>query len=207
MREWGELAVRARSGDVDAFGQIVCRFQDMAVGYAYSILGDFHLAEDAAQEAFIACYQQLPKLQEPDAFPAWFRRIVFTHCNRITRGKRVPTVSLEQVLDMQTSDGDPSRTAETRELHDRILQAIGSLPDQERTVTTLCCINGYSLGEVGQFLEVPVTTVKSRLRSAREKLREGMMEMMEETLKGSAPGDEFAKNIKGRIDRLGQSCP
>ena len=43
----------ARAGDLDAYGCIVRRFQDMAYGYAYSVLGDFHLAEDAAQDAFI----------------------------------------------------------------------------------------------------------------------------------------------------------
>jgi len=202
VKEWAELALRAKTGDVDAFGQIVRRFQDMACGYAYSILGDFHLAEDAAQEAFIACYQQLAKLQEPDAFPAWFRKIVFTHCGRMTRGKTIPTVSLEQVLDVPMRASDPSVTAEARDLHGRVLEAIGALPDQERTVTTLCCINGYSLGEVGEFLEIPVTTVKNRLHSARAKLREGMMAMVEETLRVNAPGDEFTGKIKGKIERL-----
>lgn len=196
-----ELVARAQRGDLDAFGQIVHRFQDMAVGYAYSILGDFHLAEDAAQEAFIGCFTELRQLREPDAFPSWFRRIVFTQCNRLTRGKRVPVVSLEaaeHVADVH----DPVQAIERKQLSDRILDAVGALPEDERAVMTLFCINGYSQAEVGAFLDVPVTTVKNRLHSARTKLREGMMEMVEETLRGSAPGDEFAVKIKGRIDRL-----
>ncbi|NIR02616.1 MAG: RNA polymerase subunit sigma-24, partial [Gemmatimonadales bacterium] len=67
-------------------------FQDMAVGYAYSILGDFHLAEDAAQEAFVQAYLDLRKLRVPQAFPSWLRRIVFKQCDRFTRRKRVHTV-------------------------------------------------------------------------------------------------------------------
>jgi hypothetical protein len=47
------LVLRAQAGDLDAYGIVVRRFQDMAVGYACAVLGDFHLAEDAAQEAFI----------------------------------------------------------------------------------------------------------------------------------------------------------
>jgi DNA-directed RNA polymerase specialized sigma24 family protein len=58
---------RTRAGDLKAFGEIVRRFQDMAYGYAYSILGDFHLAEDAAQEAFIQSYRDLKALRKPVA--------------------------------------------------------------------------------------------------------------------------------------------
>jgi len=53
MADLKSLIILAQAGDLEAFGKIVRQFQDMAVGYAYSILGDFHLAEDAAQEAFI----------------------------------------------------------------------------------------------------------------------------------------------------------
>ncbi len=196
-----ELVTRAQRGDLDAFGQIVNRFQDMAVGYAYSILGDFHLAEDAAQEAFIGCFTELRQLREPDAFPSWFRRIVFTQCSRLTRGKRVPIVSLEAAEQIADAH-DPLETIERKQLSDRVLDAVHGLPDDERAVMTLFCINGYSQAEVGAFLDMPVSTIKNRLHSARTKLREGMMEMVEETLRGSAPGDEFAAKIKGRIDKL-----
>ena len=202
MKEWTALVDRAQSGDLEAFGQIVRRFQDMAVGYAYSILGDFHLAEDAAQEAFIACYQELKELREPEAFAAWFRRIVFTQCNRLTRGKRVPVVSLEAVEQVIADEDDPAQAAERRQLRERVHDAVHALPEDERAVTTLFYINGYSQAEVGAFLEVPVTTVKNRLHAARAKLREGMMEMVEETLRGNAPGEAFTRKINGRIDRL-----
>ncbi|MCZ6635422.1 MAG: sigma factor [bacterium] len=81
------LVNRAQAGDLDAYGAIVHRFQDMAVGYAYSVLGDFHLAEDASQEAFLSAYLDLPKLRKPEVFPGWFRRTVFKYCDRLTRGK------------------------------------------------------------------------------------------------------------------------
>ena len=63
-------------GDLKAFATLVERFQDMAVGYAYSILGDFQLAEDAAQEAFVDAHRNIGQLREPKAFSSWFRRIV-----------------------------------------------------------------------------------------------------------------------------------
>ncbi len=82
--DWRDDVVRAQGGDTAAFDALVRRFRDMAVGYAYSILRDFHAAEDAAQEAFIQAYYDLETLREPGAFPAWFRRVVFKHCDRIT---------------------------------------------------------------------------------------------------------------------------
>ena len=94
METLESLVERAQSGDQNAYGEIVRRFQDMAYGYAYAILGDFQLAEDAAQEAFIEAYHCLPNLREPRAFPGWFKRVVFGRCNRLIRGKRVETVPI-----------------------------------------------------------------------------------------------------------------
>ena len=58
---------------------LVRRFQDMAVAYGYSLLRDWQAAEDASQEAFLEAFRDLPKLRQPEAFPGWFRRIVFKH--------------------------------------------------------------------------------------------------------------------------------
>lgn len=70
----------------------------MAYGYAYAILGDFHLAEDAAQEAFITAYRNLSQLRDANAFPGWLKRLVLTQCNRMTRKKRLPAEPLETAL-------------------------------------------------------------------------------------------------------------
>jgi DNA-directed RNA polymerase specialized sigma24 family protein len=89
VEELNRLFARAQVGDLEAYGRIVRRFQDMAVGYAYSLLGDFHLAEDAAQEAFIEIYLYLGRLYGPAVFPSWLRRAVFKHCDRVTRRRQL----------------------------------------------------------------------------------------------------------------------
>lgn len=89
------LVRRTRDGDADAYAEIVRRFQDMAVGYAYALLSDFQLAEDAAQEAFLEAYRQLYTWREPAAFPGWFRRIVFKQCDRITRRRSIAIAQLQ----------------------------------------------------------------------------------------------------------------
>ena len=95
MEEIRSLVIRSQTGDLNAYGQLVLKFQDMAYGYSYSLLGDFHLAEDAAQEAFIESYRNLGQLRDPAAFPGWFRRVVFSRCQRILRRKQPETMSLE----------------------------------------------------------------------------------------------------------------
>ncbi len=196
MEELRLLVIRARSGDLEAFGEIVRRFQDMAHGYAYSFLGDFHLAEDVAQEAFLDAYRQLPNLRNPEAFSSWFRRVVFKHCDRITRGKHIQTVSMDvAVATIAGKDTGAAQFTEDHEMQEEVLEAIRALPEHERMVTTLFYINGYSQKEIGEFLEVPVTTVKKRLYNSRKKLREGMMDMVKTTLRENALPEDFGQRL------------
>lgn len=185
----------AQGGDLAAYGAIVRRFQDMAYGCAYAVLGDFHLAEDAAQEAFIEAYRKLGDLREPKAFPGWFRKVVLKHCDRFTRKKRVETVPLDEAAEVHASTERPDRAAERIEMKDRVLAAIQSLPESQRMATTLFYINGYSHNEVADFLEVPVSTVKKRLHDSRRKLKERMVGMVANALKETKPDKHFAQRL------------
>ena len=196
MEELRALVLRTRGGDLGAFEQIVRRFQDMAYGCAYSLLGDFHLAEDASQEAFIEAYRQLRQLRDPDAFPGWFRRIVFKHCHRITRRKRVESVSLDAAPAPASADVGPAQAAERREIREKVLDAVRALPEHERMATTLFYINGYSQKEVAEFLEVPVTTVKNRLYTSRKQLKERMFAMVSDELRSHPLPPEFPERIR-----------
>ncbi|MBI4472881.1 MAG: sigma-70 family RNA polymerase sigma factor [Acidobacteria bacterium] len=180
----------ARDGSTEAFGVIVKRFQDMAVGYSYSLLRDFHLAEDAAQEAFFEAFRNLPKLREPAAFPGWFRKIVFKQCDRILRRNEVVTVPLD--LSHETRP-----VSEQNDMRDSVLEAVNNLPEHERITTMLFYTSGYSLEEIAGFLEVPVTTIKGRLHSAREHLREMLLKNVEEQLQSKRPSqnDRFAETV------------
>src|SRR4051812_46135349 len=151
----------------EAFGELVSRYQDMAFACAYSVLGDFYLAEDAAQEAFITAWQRLGQLREPSAFAAWLRRIVLTECNRMTRGNRLKFVPLDAGMRVSSAEPGPHADAERSELKERLLALLRSLPEGERMVTTLFYVGDYSQADIGEFLGVPVTTVVKRLYSAR----------------------------------------
>ncbi len=186
------LVERARDGSLEAYGDLVRRFQDMAYGFAYAWLGDWHLAQDAAQEAFVEAFRDLAKLREPAAFPGWLRRIVRKHCDRLTRRKRVATVPLEAAAAVPADEPTPPEAAARREMAERVLAALRGLPDDQRMVTTLFYIDGYSQQDIADFLDVPVTTVKKRLAHSRERLRDRMMTMVDASLKSHPLPDRFA---------------
>jgi len=205
VEEIRSLVTRAVAPDGDpaerlaAFGELVRRFQDMAYGYAYSIMGDFHLAEDAAQEAFLTAYLHLGELRQPAAFSGWLRRIVQTACSRLTRNSSPATVSLEAAGEIPAGDPSPAEMVEAIETRNEVLAAVRSLPTPERMVTTLFYINGYSHKEIADFLEVPVTTVNSRLAASRKRLRQRILNMVANELQANAPDDSFADKV---IDEL-----
>ena len=192
------IVTRARNGDAEAFGILVRRFQDMAVGYGYSILHDFQLAEDAAQEAFFEAYRTLSKLREPAAFAGWFRRIVFKQCDRITRRRVVATVPLDtapETIHAAAVVSGFSRTEDERKAE--VFEAVRQLPEHERSAMTLFYIGGYSMDEVATFLEVPVSTVKGRLHSARERLRTMLLDTVADDLRARRPSrnESFATTV------------
>jgi RNA polymerase sigma factor (sigma-70 family) len=191
------LVLAAQSGDLDAFGRVVERFQQMAYAVAYTVVGDAHLAEDAAQEAFIEAYLSLPKLREPAAFPGWFRRIVFKRGDRLIRGKSLATVPIEAVGEVAAREPGPAAIAEARELRRHVHSAIAELPEPDRLLVILFYLAGYAQQEIATIAELPVATVKKRLHRARQRLRERMDDLLREQIRVQHPADEqFARTVQ-----------
>ena len=184
------LVKKAQTGDRAAYSRIVRQFQDLAVGYAYSILRNFPEAEEAAQEAFIEAYLNLNKLRNPAAFGGWLKKIVFKHCDRLTRIKRPSFVSLTVTEELSSSQTDPLSIAEMDELQTRIQQAIELLPKTEREVITLFYLSDRSQKEISAFLEIPISTVKNRLYSARNRLKPEFVNMIEDYLDHRRPSQD-----------------
>src|ERR1051325_10090446 len=175
----------------------------MAFACAFAVLGDVYLAQDTAQEAFVVAWQKLAQLREPAAFPGWFKRIVLTQCNRLTRCKRLQIVPLDEGVNAFTSDPGPHASAERHDLLAKVLRAINALPDNERLVTTLFYVNGYTQADIGEFLEVPVSTVNKRLYSARQRLKESV-EMFKDNLRSQRPSRDrtFSDRVNASLRPL-----
>lgn len=190
-----ELADRAAGGEVAAFAELVRGHQAMAFGYALALLGDFHLAQDATQEAFIAAYFGLSGLRDRARFAPWLRGIVRHQCGRFLRRRREPTLGETMALGLAAAGPTPEEWAEDREAAGEVLAAIAALPPPLRAVTVLFHLEGFSQREVAGFLSLPVTTVNNRLHAARRRLKEGRLAAMAQTVRGQGLPDDFATTV------------
>ncbi|MBT4498789.1 MAG: sigma-70 family RNA polymerase sigma factor [Gemmatimonadetes bacterium] len=191
----------AQGGSLRDFETLVQRFQDMAVGYSRVLLNDFHLAEDAAQDAFIQAYMCLGQLQNADAFPGWFRQIVFSCCTRY-RHRRKEEVHLETVAYLIDPAPLPDAALARKEWTVLLDKALASLSEAEKTVLTLHYIREHSLREMAAFLEVSPTTIKNRLRSAKEKMHGRLLTMAREHMAQEAPSQDknFARKVLTKVE-------
>lgn len=171
--------VAAQRGDRAAFGRVVERFERMALGFAVGWLGDEASAEDAAQDAFLDAFLRLSQLREPAAFPGWFRRILTKHCDRRSRRRPVPAPEVPE------GSPAPAEIVANRERSARLRSLIESLPAHERVVVALHYLGDEPQKDVADFLELPLSTVKKRLHSARKRLegRRTKMEALKSTKK------------------------
>ena len=179
---------KARREERDpAYAEIVRRFQDMAFGCAFAILGDVHHAEDAAQEAFMDAWTNIRDLRAPEAFPGWFRKVVLTRCHRMLRRKRVSTVTIDAAH--EAAGGDPSAldAAESRESEMLMRAALRSAPEDDRILLVLFHLDEYSYRQIATFLELSPSTVDNRLRAARRRLKVRMSTMTTDDLRSSRP--------------------
>lgn len=204
MNELTAAIRRIQQGESAAFATIIDHFQDMAVGYAYAALGERAVAEDVAQEAFIAAYYSLAALREPAAFPGWFRRIVQTQIHRVKRQRTPPTVPLAEAETLCAPAAELYPMLERQLFADQVSQAIQELPARQREVITLFYMGDYSQQEISEFLGIPASTVKMRLYHGRQRLKERMMNMVQETLYQQRPSRDqtFAQDLQAMIALL-----
>lgn len=171
MKDVSHLVESAQAGDSEACAALVQRFQGMAYATAYRYVRDHHLAQDLVQEAIIEACLHLSQLKDPSAFPGWFRQIVFRQCTRVLRQANMQYTTLEAVSEGLFAESNPEELAVRGEIQAHVRLAVASLPENERLVTLLFYNCRYSYNEISAYLKVPLTTVKKRLYSARQRLK------------------------------------
>jgi RNA polymerase sigma-70 factor (ECF subfamily) len=177
------LVELALDGDYDAFESIVMRYQDKAYRLAWSLVKDDSDANDVVQDAFLNVYRKLESYNGDAAFSSWiYRIIVNTALMKLRKQKRRSEVSMDDLGPSFLDDGHHASTipdwqiradeaAENKELREKILAAIDDLEPKYQTVFVLKEIEGLSLKEVGDIMDLTVPAVKSRLHRARLFLR------------------------------------
>jgi len=175
-----EKSIRAAlRGDLNAFNELVDRYQGAVYAVCYRILRDAHLAEDAAQETFVRAYGALAQFDGTTVRP-WLLRIATNRCYDLLRyQRRRPAGSLDDELveseprwTLRSPDDDPEERATTGALSERLEAALAELPDDQRIVVLLHDVQGYRYEEIGEITQAALGTVKSRLSRGRARLRE-----------------------------------
>ena len=176
------LIERAATGDLEAFNQLVLRYQNLAYSHAYGMLGNPAQAEDATQESFIKAFQAINTFRGA-SFRAWLLKIVTNSAyDVLRRSHRHPTQPLlpedengeeiESAAWLVDPFADVQEVVEQHELSQQVYQALGELPEAFRSVLTLIDVNEMDYTEAAQALNIPLGTVKSRLARARLQMQQ-----------------------------------
>jgi RNA polymerase sigma factor (sigma-70 family) len=160
----------------------------MVYGLAYHRLRNFDDARDAAQDAFVSAYLGLRQLSDPAKFPAWLRRITANTCTAFA-GRTRSAEPLDRAGLTQPDQVDRMLTELV------VQQALGCLSPDTRLTVTLYYFQEYSTSEIAAFLDIPQSSIKSRLRDARARLKKEMLKMVETTLRNAALGPEFNEQV------------
>ena len=171
-----ELVEACRAGEASAFDLLVARWEDRIRGASYRILGSEDEARDVAQEAFLKAYRGLAGFKQEARFSSWLYQIATNLCrDRLRRRRSRPQVSLEAMEEtgpviVETRPGAHERLVE-RDLAQAVRRAIESLPLEQREIVILKEYQELTFLEIAQVLELPVSTVKTRLYRGLDQLR------------------------------------
>lgn len=172
---------RTLHGDVNAFNELVLRYQKLAFGVAYRLLPSRETAEDVVQESFLKAFRSLPAFRS-GSFRSWLLRIVVNTC--YDHHRRANNRAHASIGDEDRDDGIYSSDqwvapqeslqayVERMELNAQLELGIRNLPHEQRTVVVLCDIHGCSYAEIHEITGIDMGTIKSRLSRARARLRD-----------------------------------
>lgn len=162
------LLDRARTGDHDAFADIIAAHEGMVFGLALHFFNDRARAEEIAQDVFLQLYRNLGTIESDAHLLFWLRQVTSRRCIDVMRRSRLKAVSLDDAAPIQLATGSP----EIDPLRDRKLrQYIAELPETQRTVVTLRYQEDLDPSEICRIVGMPVNTVKSHLHRALQALR------------------------------------
>jgi RNA polymerase sigma-70 factor (ECF subfamily) len=169
-----ELVQAFQEGDTSAFDALVGRWDRKIQGAIYRILGPGEDVRDLSQEAFLKAYRGLRTFKKEARFSSWLYQIALNLCRDRLRRKRGRThVSLDELDEGGAlTSGSAVVDLETRDLSRKVAEAMADLPEEQREVIVLKEYQGLTFLEIADTLDVPVSTVKTRLYRGLGQLRQ-----------------------------------
>ena len=208
-----QLIHRVLNGDENAFSALVEKYQRQVHALAWRKIGDFHIAEEITQDTFLKAYQKLRTLKKPQRFASWLYVIAANRCNTWLHKKQLRAQLLKNKG--RTRPEKPSYSEYVVEENERISveaqrevvkKLLAKLEESERTVMTLHYFAEMSCTEIGAFLGVSANTVKSRLRRARQRLKQEEP-LIREVLDNFQISPNLTETIMREVSRIKLDAP
>ena len=173
---WDEITVlvdRAKTGDREAFGELVVRFEKSVFAMAMQRVRDPLEAQELAQEVFVHAMRKLPQLRDARCFAGWLRRIVARMAiNRLTRKGVLFGAGPEMLDSIAGGVRPPDENLELSEAKAGLHAGLAQLKGQDRATLEAFYLRGQSLKQMSREFESPVGTIKRRLHVARLRLKD-----------------------------------
>jgi RNA polymerase sigma-70 factor, ECF subfamily len=169
MQSTAALVRSAIAGERSAFAELVRLYERSAIVTAQAVLGDYHAAQDAAQDGFVMAYQKLGQLRDIEAFGPWLLAIVRRRATEIGAKPRV----------VAPPDGEFHKPAKPGWItqFEEVSQHIDRLPEHERLVVMLRYLDGHSVAAIAEMTGKPLGTVTKQLSRAIERLKSWLSEV------------------------------
>jgi len=193
-----QLVRDARNGDFEAFRRIVLRYSNALLSVAYGILGDFHEAQDVAQEAFVKGYRNLHTLQDTSRLGSWLYSIAYRTSLDFAKKKK-QTLPYDESL---TDHSDDAPTWLDRHATQEAMNAaLRTLEEKSRTAVILYYLNDWTMKEIGRFLQLSASAVESRIRRAKESLRRSLADDFAAYFRPYRLGSDFERTVSEQVLR------
>ncbi len=181
------LVNQSKSGNLDAFNELVKRYESKVYTIAYRFTGNHADASDLAQEAFIKAYRGLNSFRGDASFATWLYKIVSNVCrDELRKQQRKKNVSLEDLVvnpgnarHLESTEQTPEEYIESDEIQRLVQQQLNNLPEEQRLILVMREIQGLTYDEIAVALDCNLGTVKSRLNRARQNLKQNVMKYRE----------------------------
>jgi RNA polymerase sigma-70 factor (ECF subfamily) len=164
-----DLIERYLAGDIGAFNELMDAHEDMVFAICLRMLRDREAALDATQDTFLTVFRKADRFQAKAAFSTWLYRVTVNTCyDHLRKAKRKRADRLPDTHDPE--DVSSTDAFESVELGPAINAALATLSEEFRAAVVLVDMQGLSLEQASDTLEVPTGTIKSRLFRARKLL-------------------------------------
>jgi len=178
------LIERCRNGEIDAFEELVSRYQRYVFNIVYQHLGEPSEVEDAAQEVFLRIFKSIKRFREDSSLETWIYRIALNYVRSQRRRQGLlgrlfvqppthadDTRGFDLISSLAADTRDPAATAEHHRLAEEIMKVVRQLPPLYREVLVMREIQELGYEEIAEILGVSLGTVKSRIKRARDLVR------------------------------------